>query len=236
MSLTTASYHPTLKELPSDSRPRERLRQSGPALLSDAELLAIILRVGTPGETVLELAQRLLRTYGGWSGLARANFDDLCRERGLGEAKTCQLKAALEIGRRLSVGLPQDRPVIRSADDVAALVLFEMGALEQEHLRVILLNTKNQVVKIEPVYIGSVNSAQVRTAELFREAIRQNCAHIILVHNHPSGDPFPSPVDVEMTTQAVAAGRLLEIEVLDHLIIGEQRYISLRERNLGFGN
>ncbi len=228
-------YQPTIRELPSGERPRERLRDHGPGALSNAELLGIILRVGTAEENVVRLAERLLARYGGLAGLLRAGLSELCAEHGLGLAKAAQLKAALELGRRLASLSPDERVEVRSPADVANLVLLEMGHLEQEHLRVVLLNTKNQVVGIDEVYKGSVNTSLIRAGELFREAVRQGCPSIIVVHNHPSGDPTPSREDIEVTRQLVEAGRLLDIEVLDHLVIGQQRYVSLKERGLGFG-
>lgn len=206
----------------------------GAGALSNAELLAIILRVGVGGENVLALSARLLARYGSLDGLARAGFDELCAEKGIGEAKTAQLKAALELGRRLLISSPEERPQVRSPADAANLLLLEMGLLEQEQLRTILLDTRNHVLGIPTIYIGSLNTSVVRIGELFRQAIKANCAAIILVHNHPSGDPTPSPEDVQLTRQLVEAGKLLDIEVLDHLIIGRQRYVSLKERGLGF--
>ncbi len=224
----------TIKELPVHGRPREKLKALGAGTLSDAELLAIILRVGTQGESVIDLANRLLITYGGLVGLGRVSFAELCDVHGLGEAKACQLKSALELGRRLLLAQPEERLQVRSPADLAPVLMLEMAPLDQETLRVVLLNTKNQVIKFTDVYKGSLNSSLVRVAEVFKEAVRVNAAAIIVAHNHPSGDPTPSPEDIRVTEQIVAAGKLLEIEVLDHLVIGERRYVSLRERKLGF--
>lgn len=223
-----------IRELPEHEKPRERLRSSGAAALSDAELLAIMLRVGVEGANVVQLAQQLLIEHGGWPGLQRAAFEDIARRRGMGEAKTAQLKAALEIGRRLLLASPEQRAQIRSPGDAAQLMLIEMSHLDQEHLRVICLDTKNRVQKIQTVYIGSLNSSMVRIGELFKEPIRLNSAAIIVIHNHPSGDPTPSPEDVVVTRQIIEAGKLLDIEILDHLIIGAGRYTSMRERGLAF--
>ncbi len=172
--------------------------------------------------------------HGGWAGLQRLSFEELTKIHGLGEAKAAQVKAALEIGRRLLLAQPEQRPQISSPADVANLLLVEMSHLEQEHLRVVLLNTKNYVLKIETVYVGSINSSTVRIGEVFKAALRQNAASLIVVHNHPSGDPTPSPEDVVVTRQLIEAGKLLGVEVLDHLIIGQGRWVSLRERRLGF--
>ncbi|MDH7487009.1 MAG: DNA repair protein RadC [Anaerolineae bacterium] len=228
-------YHPTIKDLPVSERPRERLEHYGAGALSTAELLAILLRSGVTGESVLRLAERLLIRYGGLTGLAQASFAELCQEKGVGPAKVAQIKAALELGRRLLVASPQERPQVRSPADAANLLMLEMGLLEQEHLRVVLLDTRNRVLEVHTVYVGNLNTSVVRVGEVFREAIKANSAALIVVHNHPSGDPTPSPEDIAVTEQIVMAGRLLNIEVLDHLIIGQQRFISLKERGLGFG-
>lgn len=227
-------YFPTIKDLPQDERPRERLQQLGPGALSTAELLAIILRTGMKDENVIRLAQRLLHTCGGIVGLARSSFEELRDIKGLGPAKATELKAAFELGRRLAIASPNEKPLVKSPADAAALLMLEMQALEQEHLRTILLDTRNQVLKVHTVYIGSLNTAVVRVGELFREAIRLNAAAMIVAHNHPSGDPTPSPEDVHVTRQIVEAGKLLNVDVLDHLVIGEQRWVSLKERGLGF--
>lgn len=227
-------YRPTMKDLPSGDRPRERLVRDGVSALSTAELLAIIFRVGVDGENVLALSNRLLAQYGGLAGLARAPFTDLQAERGLGEAKVATLKAAFELGRRLALTAPEDRLQIRSPADAATLLLGEMSLLEQEQLRAVLLDTRNRVMHIQTVYMGSLNTSVVRTGEVFREAIRRNAAAVIIAHNHPSGDPSPSPEDVAVTRNLIAAGQLLDIEVLDHLVIGQQRFVSLKERGLAF--
>jgi len=206
----------------------------GPSALSVAELLAIILRTGVKDENVIRLAQRLLTAYGGLAGLAQAPFAELVAIKGVGPAKATQLKAAFELGRRLLVAAPHERPAVKSPADAANLLLMEMGLLEQEHLRTIMLDSKNHVLKVHTVYIGSLNTAVLRVGELFREAIRLNCAALIVAPNHPSGDPTPSPEDVHVTRQIVEAGKLLGIDVLDHLVIGQQRWVSLKERGLGF--
>ncbi len=220
-----------ITDLHESERPRERLKALGAQALSNAELLAILLRVGVQGENVVQLGQRLLQTFGGLSGLHRVSFDELCAQHGVGEAKAAQIKAAIELGRRLSLET-EARPVISSPADAAALLTYEMSGLEQEHLRVILLDTRNHVLEIREVYRGSVNSAQVRIAEVFRDAVRRNATAIIVAHNHPSGDPTPSPEDIALTRALVQAGKLLDILVLDHLIIGQGRFVSLKERGV----
>ncbi len=234
MDLSKRPLLHTMRELPPSEQPRERLRDLGPAALSEAELLAILLRTGIRGMPVLDLARDLLVRYGGLAGLMRASFGQLCQERGLGQAKAAQVKAALELARRLLLSAPEERPQVRSPADVAALLMVEMGYLEQEQLRVLLLNTRHQVTRQVVVYQGNVNASLVRVGELFREPVRDNATAVILCHNHPSGSPDPSPEDVALTREAVRAGRLLDIEVLDHLIVGRGGYTSLRERGLGF--
>jgi len=227
-------YRPTIRQLPACERPRERLRDHGAAALSNSELLAIILRTGTRSENVLALATTALARFNGLPGLARASFGELCSQHGMGEAKAAQVKAALELGLRLVSAQPEERATVRSPQDVGNLLLAEMGLLEQEHLRVLLLNSKNQVLAMPEVYKGSVNTAQVRISELFRDAIREGCPALIVVHNHPSGDPSPSRDDVDLTSQLIEAGKLLNIDVLDHIIIARQGLVSLRDKGLGF--
>lgn len=225
----------TIKELPTTERPRERLLKHGAQNLSTSELLAIVLRTGTQGENVLHLAERLIVEYRSLGGLARADAGELTEARGIGEAKVAEIKAALELGKRLQVEAPEERAQIRSPADAANLVLPSMSLLEQEELHVLLLDTKNRVLATEMVARGSLNVTHIQIAGLFRKAIRASAAAVILVHNHPSGDPTPSPDDVAVTKQVVEAGKLLDIEVLDHLVIGGYRFISLKERGLGFG-
>ena len=235
-SVPSPEYSPMIRDLPADLRPRERLIYAGERALSTAELLAIILRVGNQGESVIRMSERLLSEFDGVAGLAKADFDELCQVHGIGAAKAAQLKSALELGRRLLIAQPEERPQIRTPTDVANLLMLEMSLLEQEHLRTVLLDTKNHVMRIADVYAGSLNAAVVRVGEVFRATVRANAASIIVVHNHPSGDPTPSPEDVRVTEMIVEAGELLDINVLDHLIIGRNRYTSLKERRLGFGS
>ncbi|MBM3144738.1 MAG: JAB domain-containing protein [Chloroflexi bacterium] len=234
MNEETITYRIT--DLASSERPRERLASLGPQALSNAELLAILVRVGVHGENAVQVGQRLLQAFGGLAGLHRASYEEVCNQHGIGAAKAAQIKAAIELGRRLTLESPEERPTINSPADAAALVQFEMSALEQEHLRVMLLDTRNRVLGIVEVYQGSLNSSQVRVGELFRAAVRRNAAALIVVHNHPSGDPTPSPDDVAVTRAMIEAGRLLDVQVLDHLVIGSGRWVSLKERGLGFGS
>ncbi|RMF02490.1 MAG: JAB domain-containing protein [Chloroflexi bacterium] len=225
----------TIHDFPEAERPRERLKNYGAAALSTPELLAILLRVGTPGENVLSLSTRLLHEFHGLDGLSRAGFAELATVKGISTAKIAQLKAALELGRRMMLTCADTRPQITSPEDAANLLMLEMSSHEQEHLRVILLDTKNRVLNSPTIYIGNVNASIIRVGEIFREAVRENATALIVAHNHPSGDPAPSPEDVQVTRSIVEAGRLLSVDVLDHIIIGHQRYVSLKERGLGFG-
>lgn len=224
-----------ITDLEASERPRERLAEVGAQALSTAELLAILLRTGLPGENAVQLGQRLLQTFGGLSGLRRASFQEVCSQHGVGEAKAAQIKAAIELGKRLRDDDEEDnRRVIHSPKDAADLVMYEMAGLVQENLWVILTDTRNRVIGIERLYQGSLNASTVRVGELFRAAIIRNAASILVVHNHPSGDPTPSPEDIGLTRAVVQSGRLLDIQVLDHLVIGRGRYVSLKERGLGF--
>lgn len=230
----TVEYAPMIRDLPQEERPRERLRKLGARAMSTGELLAITLRTGVGGENVLRLAERLLVHFSGLPGIARASDSELCEVKGIGPAKAVEIKAALELGRRLLAAAPEERERVTSPADAANLLMSEMMFLEKEHLRLILLDTRNRVLKTPTVYVGSLNASVVRVGELFRAAIRENAAALIVVHNHPSGDPSPSPEDVHVTRQIRQAGELLDIEVLDHIVIGRQRYVSLKERGLGF--
>ncbi len=231
----SVSYQPTIMQLPPQERPRERLREHGPRYLNNAELVAILLRTGIAGENAINLATRVLAEFEGLPGLARVGYPELNEQRGLSDAKTCEILAALELGRRIASLAPEERSQISCPQDAANLVAAEMAPLAQEHLVVLLLNTRNMVVGRRAIYIGTVNSSSVRTAEVLRPAIRENAPSIIVVHNHPSGDPTPSAEDVAVTRDLVASGKLMDIELLDHLIIGQGgRFASLKERGLGF--
>jgi DNA repair protein RadC len=222
-------YHATVRELPGGERPRERLQHFGSQALSTTELLAIILHTGTRGGSVLELANKLLTKYGGLSGLVRADFRELCAEHGMGEAKSAQIKAALEIGYRLNLLQVDARYKVSTPADAANLVMLELAYLDTEQMRILLLDAKSQLVEKVNRYQGTVNSSVLRAAEVFRPAVIRNCPGLILCHNHPSGDPTPSREDIEATRQLVAAGRILDIELVDHIIIGHQRFVSLKE-------
>lgn len=223
-----------LRDLPADDRPRERLLSLGPQALSDAELLAILIGSGTRGESAIQLGQRLLRLGAAEQGhglrfLASAGVADLRRRiRGLGPARIAALLAAVELGRRIAE-VQVRRPAIRGPADVAGLLVERTRGLDREQFYTVLLNTKNHVLGVELIAIGSLNAAIVHPREIFKAAIRRSANAMILVHNHPSGDPTPSPEDRALTRRLVQAGNLLGIAVLDHVIIGEHRHVSLRE-------
>jgi DNA repair protein RadC len=223
-----------ITDLAADDRPRERLVKLGPQALSNSELIAILLRVGVQGENAVQVGQRLMQKFGGIRGLHRASLTEVQAQHGIGAAKAATIKAAIELGRRLTIESPEERPTIHSPADAVALVQYEMAALEQEHLRVIVLDTRNHVIEIVELYHGSLNASVVRVGEVFKPAIQHNAASILVVHNHPSGDHTPSPDDVIVTRSMVEAGKLLDIEVLDHLVIGQGKFVSMKESGLGF--
>jgi DNA repair protein RadC len=216
---------------PIGERPIERLNAAGPAAVSDAELLAVLFS-GSANPVVL--AQQLISRFGGWHGLQRANLEELQQQPGLGRTRAAQVKAALEVARRMQLAPPGERLQIKSPTDAAHLLMAEMGHLDQEELRVLLLDTKNRVQKLHTVYRGSLNASLIRIGEVFTEAIRHNSAAIIVSHNHPSSDPTPSPEDIIVTREIISAGEILDISVLDHLVIGQGRFVSMKERGLGF--
>jgi DNA repair protein RadC len=209
----------------------------GAEALNDDELLAIILRTGSSNGDVLDLAKQLLVEAHGLDGIARAAIPELCKLKGLGPTKAIELKAAFELGKRAVRLDPSLRPVIHSPADVYSVVGSGMALLESEQIQVILLNTKNRVMLVHKIADGSANRTATRIAEVFREAVRHQSTRIILVHNHPSGDPRPSSDDVAFTRDVCQAGALLEIDVLDHIVIGRggnQPWASLRELGLAF--
>ena len=223
-----------IREMPSTERPRERLAARGAAGLSSAELIGLLWGSGSRGRSAVDLAEDALARHDGLTGLARATELELESLPGIGAAKAAQLAAAFELGRRLLADWPAGRWTIRSARDVADRLVLQMGRLEREELRVVLLNTKNVVLRVATVYQGNVSSSLVRVGELYRDAVRLNAAGLILVHNHPSGDPTPSPDDLHLTAEALAAGRLLDIDLLDHVVVGHDAWVSLRDRGVSF--
>lgn len=229
-----AASHHRLRDLPEAERPRERLARRGAGGLSAAELIGLVWGSGTAGRTAVQVAADALVAVGDLTSLAAASPPELVAIPGIGAARAAQLAAAFELGRRLLADWPTGRFTVRAPRDLADRLILQMGRLEREELRVVLLNTRNAVLAIETVYRGNVSTALVRVGELFRDAVRQHAAALILVHNHPSGDPGPSPDDLHLTAEAVAAGRLLDLPVLDHLIVGHEAYVSLRDRGVPF--
>ena len=235
--MTVPQLRPTgraIRELPPAERPRERLALRGPGGLTSAELIGLLWGSGTAGRSAVDLAADALARHDGLTGLARATDVELEAVPGVGRARAAQLAAAFELGRRLMADWPAGRWSIRSPRDVADRLVLQMGRLEREELRVVVLNTRNVVLRVATIYQGNVASSLVRVAELYRDAVRLNASGLILVHNHPSGDPTPSPDDLHLTAEALAAGRLLDIQLLDHLIIGHDAYVSLRDRGIAF--
>lgn len=221
-----------IKELPLDERPREKMQDKGPQAMANSELLAILLRTGTREESALRLAEKLLEKQGGLAGIGAATETDIERVKGIGAAKAMTILAAVELGRRVHSLAPSQKPVIRTPDDVAALLMPRLRYETKEFFMAILLSTKNHVLKTPVISVGSLNASVVHPRELFREAIQASAASIILVHNHPSGDPAPSPEDVELTRRLLEAGRLMDMAVLDHVVIGDGRFVSMKEKGI----
>jgi DNA repair protein RadC len=223
-----------VRDLPEDERPRERLLEKGAAVLSNAELLAILLRTGTREDSVIHLAEKVLAMYKerGILSIMHMSPGELSGIKGIGEAKASTIIAAVELGRRLSEKVSEKRYVIHGPEDAAAYVMPRFRYETKEHFAVMLLNTKNHVLSVHVVSIGSLSASIVHPREVFREAIQNAAASIILLHNHPSGDPSPSREDVSVTERLVKAGKIMDIPVLDHIIIGDDKYISLKEKGM----
>lgn len=230
--MKTKEGHATIKELPEEERPRERLARHGAAILSNAELLAILLRTGTKNESAISLAHRILIQEQGLRYLVDSNVEQLSSINGIGQAKASQIKAALELGKRLAAfELGVDKPV-KCPQDVADLLMEEMRYLKKEHMKLVLLNIKCNLISVEEVSVGSLNASIVHPREVFNPAIKKSSASIIMVHNHPSGDPTPSSEDAAITSRINEAGKLIGIELVDHIIIGDGKYISMKEKGL----
>jgi len=224
----------SVRDLPPAERPRERLATRGPGGLSAAELIAVVWGTGAGGYTAMDLAEEALARHASVGALARATDAELAAIPGIGAAKAARLAAAFELGRRSVADWPAGHWTIRSPRDVADRLVVEMGRLEREELRVLSLNAKNVVQRVSTVYVGNVSASLVRVGELFRDAVRLDASGVVLVHNHPSGDPTPSPDDLHLTAEAIAAGRLLDVDVLDHVVIGHDAWVSLRDRGVTF--
>ncbi|MFS0575362.1 DNA repair protein RadC [Sporosarcina sp. 179-K 3D1 HS] len=211
-------------------RPRERLIRQGASSLSNQELIAILLRTGTKEASVLVLANRILSSFDKIQDLKDATIEEMMAVKGVGKAKAVQLLAAAEIGKRLYRKHSEGRYVIRSPEDAASYLMTDMASLNQEHFVALFLNVKNEVLHKQTVFIGSLNSSIVHPREIFREAVKRSAASIIVSHNHPSGNPSPSPEDIEVTKRLIEAGSIMGIDVLDHVIIGDHAFISLKEK------
>ncbi|MCE5258886.1 MAG: DNA repair protein RadC [Chloroflexi bacterium] len=221
-----------LKELPHEERPRERLIQQGAVALSNAELIAITLRTGRANENVLELATHLLAKFDGLSGLSRASIQQLAETPGIGPAKAAELLAAMELGKRIGQLNGEGRLQVTSPEDAAKFFQARLSGEQQETLYVMHVDTKHRSFRSIPVYIGNVSAVIVRPAEVFREAIKDNATAIIVAHNHPSGDPSPSPEDINFTKEIKHLGQQLGIELLDHIVVGHNTYYSMKQHGI----
>jgi len=230
--MESLEYHIRMKELPEDVRPRERIVREGAESLTVVELLAVLLRTGTSSMSALDLASLLLTKSGGLLGLAASSVEELSAVKGIGPAKSTQIKAAVELGRRLSAQSAGPRQVIKSPADVYGLLREKLRYCDREHFKAVFLNTKHHIITIETVSVGSLNSSLVHPRELFKNSIKRSAAALILAHNHPSGDPTPSHEDISITRRLVEAGNIIGIQVLDHIIVGENSFISLKEQGI----
>lgn len=220
------------KDLPDSEKPREKLTRFGSEPLSDAELLAILLRTGNKNKTVLELAQEIIKNYG-LQGLAQMDAKDIQSEiSGIGPAKAAELRAVFEIASRLQGKSINSKKQITGPEDVAEIMINKLQHLKQEHFYAILLTTKNTIISYEEISKGGLNIASIFPREVFNKAIKNSAAKMILVHNHPSGDPTPSSEDINLTNRLIEAGKLTGVRVLDHIIVGDGDYISLKEQGL----
>lgn len=223
----------TIKDMPKEERPREKLYKYGPKMLSNSELLAIIIRTGSKKNTALELSNRVLSLdQSGLEFLSQSSLEELMAVEGIGRCKAAQILSAIELGKRLAAYNKQDSLQITSPLDVVNLLMEEMRNFKKEYFKIIMLNIKNKIIAINDISIGSLNSSIVHPREVFKDAIKRSSASIILTHNHPSGDPTPSRQDIAVSKRLYECGELLGIKVLDHIIIGNNKYISLKEKNL----
>ena len=223
----------TVHDLPVNERPRERLLKLGSEALSAQEILALILGRGIKGEPVMMASQKLLSRFGSLKGVANASVEELIQTKGIGPAKATQIKAALEFSRRLeSEASEKPKPILKSPEDVAAEVRSQLKGKRKEHFLVLCLDTRNRLMDRKLVSVGSLDTSIVHPREVFKEAISSCAASVIFAHNHPSGDPEPSKEDVELTKRLSEAGQILGIDVLDHIIVCDRSYVSLKARNL----
>jgi len=219
-----------IRDVPREERPRERLLKYGSTHLSNQEILAILLVSGTKDQSVMTLAHRMLMHFEGLKLLKDATIEELTSIKGIGPAKGVMILAAIELGRRLNNFKSAEQITIRSPKNGADYVMEDMRTLKQEHFVVIFLNTKNEIIHRETIFKGSLNSSIVHPREVFREAVKRSAASIICFHNHPSGDPTPSQEDIHVTRRLADSGKMMGIEVLDHIIIGDRKFTSLKEK------
>jgi DNA repair protein RadC len=218
----------TVHDLPPAERPRERLLRLGPEALSIQELLALILGRGIKGESVMVTAQQLLSRFGDLQSIANSSLEELCQVKGIGPAKASQITAAFELGRRLESYPEKGKAIVRSPENVLNEVRSRLKGKKKEHFLTLFLDTRNQVLGVAPVSVGSLDSSLAHPREVFKEAISANAASVIFVHNHPSGDPQPSEDDIKLTRRLVEAGNIVGIEVLDHVIVADKVCASLK--------
>lgn len=227
------NYKLSIKEMPESERPREKMIFYGPRALSNSELIAILIRTGSREHSALELAKIILsQNENGIRFLANCTIEELSQIKGIGQSKACQILAAVELGNRISKSFLEEKKCIKSPKDVVDIFINDMRFLDKEYFKVIFLNTKNEVITYETISIGSLNSSIVHPREVFNRAIRKSSASLILLHNHPSGNPKPSKEDINITKRLIEAGKIIGIEVLDHIIIGDGTYFSLKENML----
>ncbi len=231
-SVVRDRYNPILKDLPPEERPRERLHSYGAQALTTAELIAILIQTGNAQRSAVSLGEFLLAEFGSIQGVATASTDQLAAVKGLGMAKAAQIKAAIEFGNRLTLFTEEGRPSIGGPQDVSNLLMPELRYQKKEHLKSILLNTKNRVLAIKTVSVGDLSSSIVHPREVYKDAVIASAASIIVAHNHPSGDPTPSAEDVVVTKRLIQSGEIMGIDLLDHIVLGDGTFVSLKERGL----
>lgn len=219
-------------DIPKGERPQEKLISFGAERLTDAELLAIVLRTGIKGENVITLSQRIICELGGLDGILNASLEDIKKIKGIKNSKGTRILAIVEIARRLKSLRNLEKKKVAKAEDLVDFLYPEMSSLNQEVLKLVVLNTKNEITRVKDVFKGSLNSAIVHPREIFNEALKSSAASIIICHNHPSGDPTPSKEDIMITKRLSSCGELLGINLTDHIIIGNNRYVSLREKGI----